>query len=163
MKYFDKVFYVLVIIFVLTAVMIYLYFPGIVPVFGHGGGRTAYIVDPGHGGADGGAVGADGTIEKDVNLQISVKLTDLLVLYGHSAAMTRDSDDIGYPELAKTIRQKKVYDTKARVEFAHGFKNPVFVKSSETTSRRSLSSSVLPVKFVLFNQAAAVDVFQTFG
>ena len=40
------------------------------------------ILDPGHGGEDGGAVGIDGIIEKDINLSISLKLRDLLQAAG---------------------------------------------------------------------------------
>ena len=42
----------------------------------------AVVVDPGHGGADGGAVGADGTQEKDINLAVSLPLADMLRLFG---------------------------------------------------------------------------------
>ena len=38
------------------------------------------ILDAGHGGEDGGAVGVDGIVEKDINLAITLKLKDLLEL-----------------------------------------------------------------------------------
>ena len=127
MKYFQKVFYILVIGVVLAAVFVYLYFPGFIPVFGKNETRPTFVIDPGHGGADGGAVAADGTLEKDLNLQIANSLTQLLVLYGHNTAQTRDSDAIDYPDAAKSIRQKKVYDTKNRVRFTGEKQNPVFI------------------------------------
>ncbi len=34
-------------------------------------GKKIILIDPGHGGMDGGAVARDGTLEKDVNLEIS--------------------------------------------------------------------------------------------
>ncbi len=34
-------------------------------------GKKIILIDPGHGGMDGGAVARDGTLEKDVNLDIS--------------------------------------------------------------------------------------------
>ena len=40
------------------------------------------IIDPGHGGADGGAVSADGTPEDDINLAIVLRLRDLFALMG---------------------------------------------------------------------------------
>lgn len=54
--------------------------------------RTAILLDPGHGGADGGASGTDGTAEKAVNLAISLPLRDLLRLMGCRVTMTRETD-----------------------------------------------------------------------
>lgn len=51
-----------------------------------------FIIDAGHGGADGGAVGIDGTYEKELNLDVSLKLSDLLYLAGVDHIMTRTSD-----------------------------------------------------------------------
>ena len=36
------------------------------------------LIDPGHGGIDGGAKSKQGTIEKDINLSIALKLKDAL-------------------------------------------------------------------------------------
>ena len=41
------------------------------------------LIDPGHGGIDGGAQSKSGTIEKDINLQISLKLRDNLEEKGY--------------------------------------------------------------------------------
>ena len=54
--------------------------------------RPTIILDAGHGGEDGGAVGVDGIIEKDINLSIAQNLRDLLVMNGYTVVMTRDSD-----------------------------------------------------------------------
>lgn len=48
------------------------------------------IIDPGHGGADPGAVGPSGTREADINLIISRKQQILLVTRGISAALTHE-------------------------------------------------------------------------
>ena len=40
------------------------------------------LIDPGHGGIDGGAQSKNGTIEKDINLQIALKLKENLVSKG---------------------------------------------------------------------------------
>ena len=50
------------------------------------------VLDAGHGGADGGAVGYDGTLEKDLNLQITKTLADLLRVSGYDVIMTRTED-----------------------------------------------------------------------
>ena len=50
------------------------------------------IIDAGHGGFDGGAVAKDGTVEKDINLQISLKVSQMLKYNGYDVIMTRDGD-----------------------------------------------------------------------
>lgn len=67
------------------------------------------LVDPGHGGIDGGAVGKDGTLEKDINLIIGKKLQDLLVKEGYKAIISRE-DDRGLCTEGGTIRKKKLED-----------------------------------------------------
>ena len=51
------------------------------------------VVDPGHGGEDGGAVGEDGTLEKDLNLQIALLLKEQLEQHGFTVVMTRQTDE----------------------------------------------------------------------
>ena len=73
------------------------------------------IIDAGHGGEDGGAE-VDGILEKDINLNISNKLADLLRLCGYYVTEIRDSDISVYDEDSDTLRDKKVSDLKNRVE-----------------------------------------------
>jgi N-acetylmuramoyl-L-alanine amidase len=50
------------------------------------------IIDPGHGGRDGGASAADGTLEKDLNLAVALNLRDFFRSAGYNTVMTRDTD-----------------------------------------------------------------------
>ena len=50
------------------------------------------VIDAGHGGLDGGAVASDGTLEKDINLQIAGVLAALMRASGYKVVMTRDTD-----------------------------------------------------------------------
>lgn len=50
------------------------------------------LIDPGHGGYDGGTKSKNGTLEKDINLQISLKLKDILKNKGYNVSMTREDD-----------------------------------------------------------------------
>lgn len=60
---------------------------------GSGGGIRTVALDPGHGGDDGGASGAAGTLEKDVTLAIARRLKGLLeARLGVRVVMTRDDD-----------------------------------------------------------------------
>ena len=74
------------------------------------------ILDPGHGGADGGASGADGTVEKELNLQIALKVQNLLQQSGCTVFMTR-SDDRSLSTIEDEInRMRKVADLNNRKE-----------------------------------------------
>ncbi len=69
------------------------------------------MIDPGHGGNDPGKVAADGTLEKDLNLQIAVRLGEYLKNKGFEVYYTRQSDDGLYQE---DDRNKKMSDLKKR-------------------------------------------------
>ena len=81
----------------------------------------AYIlIDPGHGGFDGGAVAADGTLEKHINLDISLCLRDMLTVCGLSVRMTRNNDTALAENETDTIRRKKVSDMQNRLALYNG-------------------------------------------
>ncbi len=73
------------------------------------------VIDPGHGGEDGGAVG-DGILEKEINLDVSQKLEHILNLCGVNTDMTRRTDDSLSIGSEGTVRKRKVSDIKKRVE-----------------------------------------------
>lgn len=83
------------------------------------------IVDPGHGGEDGGAVGKSGTLEKDLNLAISLKLRDFLVAEGYQVLMTREEDKSLHSEDAK--KNKKRSDLNNRVYLSRDYPEAIFV------------------------------------
>ena len=62
-------------------------------------------MDAGHGGEDGGAIGLDGTVEKTLNLEISLKLQDFLEASGYKVIMTRENDKAIYDSDAKTLKE----------------------------------------------------------
>lgn len=76
----------------------------------------AILIDPGHGGEDGGASAADGTLEKTINLAIALDLRDMLTLCGLSVEMTRDTDVSIYDMGCTTTRQMKVSDMHNRLK-----------------------------------------------
>lgn len=85
------------------------------------------IVDAGHGGFDGGAVAPDGTVEKDINLQIATSLSELLALNGYSVIMTRSTDTGTEDDLTKPIQVRKVSDLKNRLALMEKYPQAIFV------------------------------------
>ena len=85
------------------------------------------IIDPGHGGADGGAVAADGSKESEINLQLSKKLNELAGILGVNTLMTRDSEDLPYPSELNTIAQMKRWDQRRRLEIINSHESAVFI------------------------------------
>ena len=87
-----------------------------IPAFSGGGQEhVTIVIDPGHGGEDGGAVSGDGLRESEVNLAVALRLDQLLGLCGIPTVLTRSTDEIAYPESAVTTRQRKRADQEYRV------------------------------------------------
>ncbi|MDO4553421.1 MAG: N-acetylmuramoyl-L-alanine amidase [Bacillota bacterium] len=75
------------------------------------------LLDPGHGGMDGGAEGASGVCEKDINLSIALAVRELAEADGWTVVMTRETDMDLYQEEEKcSIRSRKTKDLIARKE-----------------------------------------------
>ena len=68
------------------------------------------LLDAGHGGEDGGAVGVGGVVEKDLNLAITLKLDSFLRAMGYQTILTRDSDADLHDLAASTLRDRKTSD-----------------------------------------------------
>lgn len=90
-------------------------------------GSMTVLIDPGHGGVDGGAVSADGTAEKHLNLQIAALLQKQLAAFGVTTDMTREEDVSIHDESAKTVREKKVSDIHNRMQMMEERQNCLFV------------------------------------
>lgn len=74
--------------------------------------RICVVLDPGHGGSDPGKVAVNGTLEKDLNLEIAMQVKTFLEANDIKVVMTRDSDSGLYDEDASN---KKVQDMKRRI------------------------------------------------
>lgn len=72
------------------------------------------ILDAGHGGEDGGAVGVDGILEKDLNLSVTLKANDFFRFFGYDTLLTRTEDKMTCDDNLKGQRAKKVSDIKNR-------------------------------------------------
>lgn len=86
--------------------------------------RRKIILDPGHGGKDGGAVSVTGSHEKELNLDISLSMRETLHILGYEVILTRESD----VELTHSDGgTRKMQDLKGRFEIAEANSGATFV------------------------------------
>jgi len=85
------------------------------------------VIDAGHGGEDGGAIGNNGVYEKDLNLQITRILNDLLNANGIPTVMTRTEDILLYDPNSDFQGQKKIQDLATRKRIAEQYEDVVFI------------------------------------
>lgn len=99
-----------------------------VPVFNvRGGSPVTVVIDPGHGGEDGGAVSPGGVAESQINLEVSLRVSDLLRFAGRRTLLTRSEDVTICDEGLDTMRQRKTSDIKNRVKLVEETENAVLL------------------------------------
>ncbi len=89
--------------------------------------KTTIIIDAGHGGFDGGAEAQDGTPEKDINLMIATRLSELLKLHGYEVIMTRTTDTGTEIDSSASIAERKKSDMNERLRIINENEDAVFV------------------------------------
>jgi N-acetylmuramoyl-L-alanine amidase len=108
--------------------------------------RLTVVIDPGHGGVDGGAGDNRGNLEKEVNLQIGLRIRQQLRQSGLNVIMTRETDsDLAPFRLGQGGRHRR--DLLRRIEIARQNKALFFVSihCDSTTATRKRGA------FVFFN------------
>jgi N-acetylmuramoyl-L-alanine amidase len=85
------------------------------------------LIDPGHGGIDGGTnIPEEGIFEKDINLKVALLLRENLVGKGLRVELTREEDqELGHLVQEDFSRHRR--DLTARVRIAHRIKPNVFI------------------------------------
>ena len=84
------------------------------------------ILDAGHGGEDGGAIGTNGIAEKELNLALTSTLACMLRGAGYTVVETRTEDKLLYD--ADTQKgHKKQGDLKNRLEFTKQYPSSIFI------------------------------------
>lgn len=84
------------------------------------------VLDAGHGGEDGGCEG-NGLVEKDLNLDITLRIASLLRKQGVNVVLTREIDELLYDKNSDYEGKKKYQDVRRRLEIAKEQENPVLV------------------------------------
>ena len=112
------------------------------------------VIDPGHGGEDGGAVSTDGVEESQINLAISRQVNDLLRFAGQRTVMTRTEDVSICDEGLSTVRQRKASDIRNRVSIVNSRENAVLVSIHQNSLP---SSTVTHGAQVFWNQQEGAE------
>lgn len=97
---------------------------------------SVWVIDPGHGGADGGAISADGIMESHLNLEISLRLRDLADFLGIETLLTRDSDISIHTE-GDTLREQKRSDLQQRINLADSREHTVLLSIHQNMFEQS--------------------------
>ncbi len=90
------------------------------------------VIDAGHGGEDGGAISCTGIPESQINLQIALRLHDLLHLMGYETKMIRTTDISVYTE-GQTISQRKASDLRNRVKLVNETEKAILISIHQNT------------------------------
>lgn len=90
------------------------------------------VIDAGHGGIDGGATSCTGMLESALNLQIALRLNDLMHLFGYDTVMIRTSD-VSIHTSGETIAAQKISDLRQRVRIVNETPNAVLVSIHQNT------------------------------
>ena len=111
-------------------------------------GTPVLVIDPGHGGMDGGAVAADGTTEDEINLQIALRVQELSKLLGFPSVMTREIKELDYPDPEAPVRAKKAWDQKRRAALIQGTDHAVLlsIHQNQFPDKRPRGTQVLYAK-----------------
>ncbi len=91
------------------------------------------VIDAGHGGEDGGAVGVTGLVEKDLNLDLAKRLCALLEADGVRVIMTRTEDVLLYDRGVDFEGRKKVLDLAARQAVGDANPDAIFISLHANT------------------------------
>ena len=117
-----------------------------------------FIIDPGHGGYDGGASSEDGVVEKDVTLNISLYLADYLNEAGAFVILTRQTDKALVGE--NRLSTKKLTDLKNRINLANKSMGDFFISIhlNSTTSDRWRGAQTFYYPIRLENKLIAEEI-----
>lgn len=85
------------------------------------------IIDPGHGGTDAGAIGVSGSLEKDLNLALSLELAERFREAGIPVLLTRTEDTLVLKEGEDIKGKRKQNDLYNRAEIANAYPDATLV------------------------------------
>ncbi len=90
------------------------------------------VIDPGHGGEDGGATSCTGVLESNMNLEIALRLRDLMQFLGYEPVMIRTTDEAIHTK-GDTISARKMSDLKERVRIGNEAEKTIYISLHQNT------------------------------
>lgn len=118
--------------------------------------KPVIIIDPGHGGEDGGAVAADDTLEKGLNLSIATYLCHCFKEQGFDVVMTRTEDVALGDQSLSSVRERKRSDLQNRTEIMNSYPNSVTISIHQNKFEQSQYSGTQV--FYSVNDAGSVKL-----
>ena len=119
---------ILILTFLLMGIIIMLTpIPDDVSVLAEQASERTLVIDAGHGGFDGGASGASGVTEQDINLSITRRTQLLCAFWGYNAQMTRTDEQALDYQPGATIHENKVADLHKRLDILEQTPDPVLL------------------------------------
>lgn len=115
-----------VVLLLCTAAIVWRIVPA-APAFSAWKNAQTLVIDAGHGGFDGGAIGANGTTEQHINLSIARRTQALAGFFGIQTEMTRQDENALDFVAGNSVRQNKTADIKKREQIANAAQNPIFI------------------------------------
>ncbi len=117
------------------------------------------VLDAGHGGIDSGCVSINGAEEKDMNLDIMLKLKDMLEISGYEVIVTRDSDKSIHDTGIQGLGKQKQSDMENRLAIINGQDNALFLSIHQnqfTDSKYSGAQMFYPLENADSERLAAI-------
>lgn len=94
--------------------------------------QNIIIIDAGHGGFDGGATSCSGILESEINLDIALRLNDLMHLLGFETVMIRTTDTAIHTQ-GNTIASRKISDIRERTRIVNDTKGALLLSIHQNT------------------------------
>ena len=121
--------------------------------------RPVIVLDAGHGGEDGGAVGVNGVEEKTVNLAIALFVREKLEAAGYPVKMIRETDTAVGDTTLSTLNERKRSDILYRTQIVNETENCIFVSIHQNFFEQSQYSGAQ--MFYSANNAKSADLAET--
>lgn len=121
--------------------------------------RPVIVLDAGHGGEDGGAVGVNGVEEKTANLAIALFVREKLEAAGYPVKMIRETDTAVGDTTLITLNERKRSDILYRTQIVNETENCIFVSIHQNFFEQSQYSGAQ--MFYSANNAKSADLAET--
>ena len=89
--------------------------------------KSVIVIDAGHGGEDSGAIGVDGSLEKDLNLAIALLIGEELTARGYTVIYTRTEDKMLYLPEENIKGMRKISDLKNRCKVTEEYEDSTLI------------------------------------